>query len=125
MIGGAGDLALFERDNIAVDRIGRPLLLRGSYTTSPVKVLTARPRKIPGVEPMPAAQVEDAVIGNAGARPWDRDAIDARIVANVAEGRGAIIDTQEQVGGYPQQAPTREAFDSAQWDLATMTRRAR
>ncbi len=50
---------------------------------------------------LPAVDVQDAVIRNAGARPWDRDAIDARIVANVIEGRGDIIDSEQEVGGYP------------------------
>ena len=45
-----------------------------------------------------------------------------QLVAEVAEGRGEIIDRQEQVGGYPAQAePTRRAFDESQWDLRFMT----
>ena len=44
---------------------------------------------------MRAADVQDAVIRNAGARPWDRDPIDARIVADTIEGRGEIIDNED------------------------------
>jgi hypothetical protein len=64
--------------------------------------------------------VQDAVIANVGARPWDRDMNDHRIVADVIEGRGTIIDSQEDVGGYPQMAETRQAFVEADWDLGTM-----
>jgi hypothetical protein len=63
------------------------------------------------------------VVRNAGARPWDRDPIDARIVANVIEGRGEVIDSEAEVGGYPAYAETRQAFDPKQWNLDQMTRR--
>ena len=43
----------------------------------------------------------------------------------VAEGRGEIIDDEKEVGpGYPNPAPTRAAFNEADWDLATMTPRS-
>ena len=71
----------------------------------------------------PSAEVQDAVIREAGARPWDRDPHDARIVADVIEGRGRIIDSEQDVGGYPVVTPTRKAFDPAQWNLADMTPR--
>jgi hypothetical protein len=61
------------------------------------------------------------VIANAGARPWDRDPHDVMIHADVAEGRGKIIDSEREVGGYPRVPPTRRAFDPSKWDLATMT----
>jgi hypothetical protein len=41
-------------------------------------------------------------------------------LADVTEGRGAIIDSESEVGGYPRVAPTRRAFDPKLWDLATM-----
>lgn len=124
LVGGSGDLRLHLHDNVAVDWKGGPLPLQGSYTTAPVRVTMVSAPKVPGLAARPAREVQDAVIGDAGARPWDRDPIDARIIANVIEGRGAIIDSQEQVGGYPATAePTRAAFDASQWDLATMTRR--
>lgn len=66
-------------------------------------------------------EVGGVIIRNAGARPWDRDPIDARIVADTIEGRGEIIDSEEQVGGYPQYKETRQAFDEKAWDLKTMT----
>jgi pectate lyase len=121
MVGGSGDLALYERDNIAVDRIGNPLPLRGSYTNAPIKILKLTPQPIPGVTPMPASQVQDYVIKNAGARHWERDHEDGRIVADTIEGRGYIIDSQSEWGGYPKDALTVRPFDPAKWDLDTMT----
>ena len=120
-VGGSGDLALYERDNIAVDRQGGPLPMRGSYTTAPIKILKLTPPVIFGVTPMPARDVQDYVIKNAGARNWDRDHEDGRVVADTIEGRGFIIDSQSQWGGYPKDGATFKAFDPAAWNLADMT----
>jgi pectate lyase len=121
MVGGSGDLALYEHDNIAVDRIGNPLPMRGSYTNAPIRILKLKPAPIPGVAPMPASQVQDYVVKNAGAFNWDRDHEDARIVADTIEGRGYIIDSQAEWGGYPKETPTARPFDASKWDLETMT----
>jgi hypothetical protein len=64
--------------------------------------------------------VQDAVIRTAGATPWNRDLVDRRIVANVIEGRGEIIDGEDEVGGYPRYAPAAKPFIESEWDLATM-----
>ncbi len=120
-VGGSGDVAIYERDNIAVDRFGAPLPMRGTYTNAPVKILKLNPAPIPGVTPMPASLVQDYIIKNAGARNWDRDSDDARIVADTIEGRGYVIDSQAEWGGYPKDALTTQPFDSAKWDLETMT----
>lgn len=42
----------------------------------------------------------DWVLANAGARPADRDPVDARVVTSVRERTGAIIASQEDVGGW-------------------------
>jgi pectate lyase len=42
MVGGSGDLDVFLDDNLAVDRLGQPLPLQGSYTTTPVEVKAMR-----------------------------------------------------------------------------------
>jgi hypothetical protein len=63
------------------------------------------------------------VIRDVGARPWDRDSVDLRILANVIEGRGAVIDSQNEVGGYPVQAEAEAKFNAEEWDLRFMTRR--
>lgn len=122
MFGGSGNLDLYLRDNTAVDRIGNPLPQMGRYTTAPVKPRMLKdPPPLPfGVKAIPAADVQDAVIANVGARPWDRDDIDRRILENTIEGRGHIIDSQDEVGGYPKPAETRQPFVPADWDLDTM-----
>jgi pectate lyase len=124
MLGGSGSVEWFAEDNIAVDAIGRPLPMTGRYSTAAAELIPiARPALPEGVRPLPSVQVQDHVVRNAGARPWDRDPIDARIVANVIEGRGEVIDSEAEVGGYPAYAETRQAFDPKQWNLDQMTRR--
>ncbi len=122
MAGGSGDLRLYSEDNLAVDRVGRPLDQLGRYTTAPIRITTpAEAPALPfGVVLRPSSEVQDAVVANAGARPWDRDDIDRRILADVIEGRGAIIDHEDEVGGYPVVEPVRQAFVEADWDLGTM-----
>jgi hypothetical protein len=125
MLGGGGDLDYYGRDNVAVDRLGLPLPMFGRYTTTAARIVEhAAPLDWPaGLEALPAVEVETWVLKNAGARPWDRDPHDVRILADVAEGRGKIIDSEAEVGGYPTVKPTKRPFDPAQWDLATMTPR--
>jgi hypothetical protein len=122
MIGGEGDLELYNHDNIAVDRFGAPSPMMGTYTTGTTKIVEVdNPLDLPdGLVVLSAQEVERRVLPEVGARPWDRDANDVRVLADVAEGRGTIIDTQEEVGGYPVMAETRRSFDPSLWDLDTM-----
>lgn len=124
MIGGAGDVEYYGRDNIAVDQVGEPLRMFGRYTTAPARIIeTAEPPVWwEGLEPIPAEQVQVAVLSQVGARPWDRDTRDVLLIAEVAEGRGEIIDHERQVGGYPEVTePTRKPFNPDDWDLRFMT----
>ncbi len=50
---------------------------------------------------MPASDVLDHVLENSGAMPWNRDAADQRIVAEVLARQGDIIDHPSEVGGWP------------------------
>ena len=39
----------------------------------------------------------------------------------VAFGRGKIIDSEQEVGGYPVQLATHQAFNPSDWDMRYMT----
>ena len=124
MIGGAGDLEYYGRDNIAVDQVGEPIRMFGRYTTAPACIIETRRPPVwwEGLTPIPAEQVQVSVLSQAGARPWDRDMRDVLLVAEVAEGRGQIIDHERQVGGYPPiREATRKPFNPDDWDLRFMT----
>ncbi len=121
-LGGDGDLDLYAQDNIAVDRWGEPLPAIGRYTTGKAKLVPmAEPFALPpGLPVLEASALENYVLRNAGARPWDRDMHDVRILADVAEGRGRIIDSQQEVGGYPVETPSQQTFNPGDWNLETM-----
>lgn len=57
-----------------------------------------------------ASAVSAHVLANSGARPVERDAVDARIIANVRNKTGRIIDSQDEVGGWPRLPEHRERF---------------
>ena len=124
MIGGAGDLEYYGRDNIAVDQVGDPIRMFGRYTTAPARIIETRRPPVwwEGLQPIRAEQVQVSVLSQAGARPWDRDQRDVLLVAEVAEGRGEIIDHEREVGGYPAiTEATRKPFNPDDWDLRFMT----
>jgi hypothetical protein len=123
MIGGIGDLDYYGADNIMVDKWGDAIPELGKYEAGTAKIVRHNaPIDWPaGLKPMPANQVETYVLTHVGARPWDRDAHDVRLLADVAESRGEIIDSQDEVGGYPVQQETRRAFDPSKWNLDDMT----
>jgi hypothetical protein len=58
-----------------------------------------------GFWPAPASTVEAFTLANAGARPAQRDSVDARIVADIANRSGGFIRSQYQVGAWPWLAP--------------------
>jgi hypothetical protein len=122
-IGGAGDVEYYAKDNIAVDKIGNPLPMTGRYGVTHARIV---PAKTPSVWPpftpvMPVEDVETQLLRDVGARPWDRDYHDERLVGDVAEGRGWIIDSQEEVHGYLDVKPQRRPFNEADWNLFDMT----
>lgn len=52
----------------------------------------------------------ERALRSAGSRPARRDPIDARIIATVIRGDGRIINSQDEVGGYPVRAETKRAL---------------
>jgi len=75
------------------------------------------------IDAIPSSKVKEFVASNAGARPWDRDEIDERIVRQALAGRGKIIDSEKEVGGYPKIKATRSGFAPADWNLKTMEKK--
>lgn len=122
MLGGDGDLRYFGKDNIAVDRHGEALPMFGRYGETRAQLIEAdTPSPWPAdLQVLAARDVETYVLARAGARPWDRDAHDLRVLFFIAEGRGSIIDDESEVGGYPVVEPTSARFVDADWNLDTM-----
>jgi len=125
-LGGHGDVELFLKDNIAVDDVGLPVALTGIYTAGPARILPAPEGYLPiDIRVYPARQLERDLPLAAGARPWDRDVIDFKLLSDVAEGRGLIIDSENQNAlGYPTYTATRSKFEPQDWNLDDMSPKA-
>ncbi|MCU4742471.1 hypothetical protein OB955_12070 [Halobacteria archaeon AArc-m2/3/4] len=66
-----------------------------------VTQLEDRPLWPEGLEPIPSDDVLEHNLGNAGARPADRTPYEERLVQQIREREGDWIDSQTEVGGYP------------------------
>ena len=88
-ISGAGPVEVYMNDNIAKTSDGSDAALIGGTVAHAISV-TLPPTWPEGFVAMPANQVADFIRANVGARPWDRDAIDSRIVTQALAGEGAI-----------------------------------
>jgi hypothetical protein len=106
LVGSNSRGSAYLEDNVALDRSGAAVALMGSTVTT----LSEKPTWPDGLVALPSASVLESVLAHAGARPKERDTVDARIVADVTAGSGAIIDSQEMVGGYPTAEPTQRAL---------------
>ncbi len=73
--------------------------------------LTEPPVWPEGLQPRSAAGALWHVARFAGARPAERDAIDERIVREALTGAARIIDSQDEVGGYPKHEPATRKLE--------------
>ncbi len=93
-------------------------ILGGTYT--PIASAYPAPAVITDSAPLAAQRI----LVLAGARPWRRDAVDARVVAGVVAGSGTIINSTDQAGGYPVLASATPPIDGDNdglpdyWELA-------
>lgn len=105
LVAGRGDIYL--DDNIALRRSGDPITI----AERSISFVPEAPVWPHGLEPLPARDVTEHVLKHAGARPTDRDAVDERIVESVRNRTGGIIDSQDDVGGYPRSEATWRRLD--------------
>ena len=122
MLGGDGDVEYFGKDNVAVDKHGKALPMFGRYGHTKARLIEVpQPPTWPaGLAVIPSIEVETHVMARVGARPWDRDDDDNRVLFFIPEGRGQIINDEKEVSAYPKQKETRAPFVEAEWNLATM-----
>lgn len=109
-----GTADAYFKGNEGYNWLGEPIPeLREPVTA---KVLTDAPVWPEGLKATSAAAALWRVARFAGARPAERDEIDTRIVNEALTGRAKIIDSQEEVGGYPKHAPTSRKLDVPEKD---------
>jgi hypothetical protein len=106
MVDSNSNGSAYLEDNRAFDVQGAPARLVGPTITQ----LAEKPSWPIGLMALPADAVFEHVLRSAGARPNERDAVDERLVAEVRAGTGRIIDSQNEVGGYPVAEATERAL---------------
>lgn len=94
----------YMRDNLIIDPKGNPLT---EYNTENITPLDTPPLWPDGVEVMPNHESFYELIRTIGPRPGDRDKVNARVVRTIVDGTGGRVNSQEEVGGYPNYAETR------------------
>lgn len=105
LVAHRGDAYL--EDNLAFGPDGKPIRqVSGNITR-----LNEKPVWPEGLRVLPSKDVFDYVIKHAGARPWDRDDIDKRIIRDFLDRKGRVIDSQNEVGGYPKIRVTARKLD--------------
>ena len=105
MVAHRGDA--YMRDNIAVDKAGKPAALTGGR----INKLKEKPAWPDGLTPLRAKDAAARIVRYAGARPADRDETDKRIIHDFQTRKGRIIDSQDDVGGYPKPKPTKHKLN--------------
>ncbi|MDH3668748.1 MAG: hypothetical protein OEN23_17640 [Paracoccaceae bacterium] len=103
--------AYYVARNLQFDRSGRPIrkpfhglakrdaIDREAFTTS-----------IAAIDD--PATVKASILKNAGANPADRDPIDRRLIEAVIRGKGGLVDSVEDAGGYAPLPPFKLPADS-------------
>ena len=103
----SADVAYFVSGNV-VD--GHPdwtrnnaLLFTGSRNPAPARyTLADKPFDVPPVHTTSAEEALNDVLDRVGATVPRRDQVDTRIVGEVKERTGSVIDSQWEVGGWPE-----------------------
>lgn len=108
---------LYMNNNIAKNAMGNDLQ---QYLGDASNLVSEKPIWNDNITVMKATDTKEYVLNHAGARPWDRDAIDARIVTDARNRTGSIINFETEVGGYPTYEPTSASFDKDQWNFDYM-----
>jgi hypothetical protein len=123
----SGHLELYMADNPVTDRERRPVAaVRDGGDNQASRAMLAQPDLPAGLRIRPAAGLEAELRGIIGARPWDRDALDHHVLAEMAAGRGRIINSEREnaIGYPPALPPVRRAFAPEAWHLDDMSSRA-
>ena len=111
LVAAMGDA--FMKDNLAFDTEGMALPL----TYGNINILSEKPVWPTNLMPLPADEVVGYITGHVGARPKERDVVDKRIIQDFLDKKGQILDSQDEVGGYPKHKATYRKLDVPEEDI--------
>ncbi|MBN1759812.1 MAG: hypothetical protein JW863_15905 [Chitinispirillaceae bacterium] len=96
----------YMKDNIIQDRDGKNLTIADGG----IIPLDEPPLWPDGLETIPAHESIYEVLRTVGPQPGRRESVTKRVVTTVADGTGGIINSQNEVGGYPNYNATKRAL---------------
>lgn len=111
LVAAMGDA--FMKDNLAFGAEGMALPL----TYGNINILSEKPVWPTDFMPLPANEVVGYIARHVGARPKERDAVDKRIIQDFLDKKGQILDSQDEVGGYPKHKATYRRLDLPEEDI--------
>ena len=114
-----GNPKIFVKDNIGPHRPDRNMddwvivgFRWGEEGIAPEKYRSLKKFETPPITSTGPIDALDIVLSQAGATAPRRDAVDRRIVNDVKNGTGSIIDSPDDVGGYPKLTSISPPIDS-------------
>lgn len=94
-----GKVSTYQKDNKIIDDRHED---KSRQTVSPdTEELSVPPLIADNYRIIEVDKVSEYVLNHAGSHPVSRDPVDQRIIDEVMTGRGKVISSQEEVGGYP------------------------
>lgn len=114
---GNGPCAIYLEGNEAKDRSGSIVTI---YNGSSSNITNTKPTWNDNISVLESSQIKQYLVNQAGARSWDRDAVDNRLINEVVQNTGQIIDYETEVGGFPNLTATTSVFDENDWNLDFM-----
>jgi len=116
-VGAPSDMRFYIKDNVFEGNV--KLTADNSMFFDPIDVKGKRqvqtvtgPFAAPAVRTQTAKQAFDSVLAVVGASLPVRDSVDRRIIEQVRKGTGKIIDSQKNVGGWPELKSTPAPLDT-------------
>lgn len=101
-----GKLSAYLKDNMIIrDITGKKGIWPERLVSPDVEELAVQPLEPDRYFLQATEDVTVSVLKNAGSRPELRNRIDQRIISDIATGKGKIINSQDEVGGYPADPP--------------------
>jgi hypothetical protein len=91
---------IYVNDNEAIEKSGDSWSVVRNSASNSVKAKTS-PNWPPSFKAKKGNVVKNWVLNNVGARRADGEAVDVRVIKDVKNGTGRIIDSQNDVGGWP------------------------
>jgi len=114
---GNGPCEVFLSGNVSKNRSGGNV---EEYKGDANKRVYVKPVWNDNIHVIHAVNVEKNILENAGARPWDRDETDKRLINEMVTKTGKIINYETEVGGYPNYDSSSKPFIEEEWNLDYM-----